>query len=552
MVHRGENRVIYPAPILTAQDIERAGRFGSPRHFADDEQMYELGKPAPGMILILSGSVEVCQGKGTGELVPFGVYRRGQFLADLDQLTKGGLARVNAQAMGEVEALVICSDRLRALMLAEADLGHRLMRTFIMRRAWLVAHGYGGPVLIGAPASVHLVRLQTFLTRNACPHHLLDPDDDPAAAAIVAHYSPAPHELPIVLFADGSVLRNPHESELAGRLGMIQKPQRPNPYDVAVVGCGPAGLATAVYAASEGLAVVVLDRSAFGGQASTSMRIENYLGFPEGVNGLGLMGRAYAQAQKFGAEILIPVPVNGLQWLPNEPFSLLLDSGERLRARTVVVATGARYRRPAIPNLSTFEGRGVSYWASPIEARICAGKEIIIVGGGNSAGQSAVFLSEHAAHVRIMVRGAGLAATMSRYLIDRIGETPNIEVLARTEIVALEGGPDGLERVRWREATTGAESSAPIGKVFVFVGADPATAWLGGCGVELDRSGFVITGAEAGRHPLESSVPGIFAVGDVRARSIKRVGAAIGEGAQVVASLHAFLSEGQDGPMKAA
>jgi thioredoxin reductase (NADPH) len=322
-------------------------------------------------------------------------------------------------------------------------------------------------------------------------------------------------------------------------------------YDVAIVGSGPAGLSTAVYAASEGLSVVVLDARAFGGQAGASARIENYFGFPTGISGQALAGRAFTQAQKFGAEMMIPVEAKALDCRRTDgAFGIEIDGGGRLRARSVVVASGARYRRPTIENLSTFEGRGVWYWASPIEAKIVVDQEVILVGGGNSAGQAAVFLSGHAAKVRVLIRGRGLAASMSRYLIDRIAAAPNIELMPQTEIVLLDGSPDaGLERVRWRNRQTGAEQEAAVRNVFLFVGADPATGWLEGCGVNLDRSGFVMTGPQLeGGHnravaALESSVPGVFAVGDVRAGSVKRVGGAIGEGAQVVASLHAYLAD---------
>jgi thioredoxin reductase (NADPH) len=322
-------------------------------------------------------------------------------------------------------------------------------------------------------------------------------------------------------------------------------------YDVAIVGSGPAGLATAVYAASEGLSAVVLDSKSYGGQAGASARIENYLGFPTGISGQALAGRAFVQAQKFGAEVMIPTEVKSIDCSRADgALALTLGDGGRLRARSLVVATGARYRRPAIESLETFEGRGVWYWASPIEARLCSGEDVMLVGGGNSAGQAAVFLSGHAAKVTILVRGDGLARSMSRYLVDRIAAAPNIEVMTQCEIVALSGSPEhGLQNVRWRNRRQGDETISAIRNVFLFAGADPATSWLGNCGVDLDPAGFVVTGArrcelaaEAAVNALESSVPGVFAVGDVRAGSIKRVGAAIGEGAQVVAALHSFLA----------
>jgi thioredoxin reductase (NADPH) len=313
---------------------------------------------------------------------------------------------------------------------------------------------------------------------------------------------------------------------------------------VAVVGAGPGGLATAVYAASEGLQVALLDCRAYGGQAGASARIENYLGFPTGISGQALAGRAFVQAQKFGAEPMIPLDVAALDCSrPDGAFELRSEAGEVVRARAVVVASGAAYRRPAIERLAEFESRGVWYWASPIEAKLCAGETVMLVGGGNSAGQAAVFLSGHAAKVKMLVRGEGLAASMSRYLIDRIEAAANIELITQAEVLALEGDPStGLERIRWRNRGPDEERTEAIGNLFLFVGADPATGWLDGCGVETDRAGFVVTGGE-GRNLLESSVAGVFAVGDVRSGSIKRVGAAIGEGAQVVAALHGYLAD---------
>ncbi len=346
------------------------------------------------------------------------------------------------------------------------------------------------------------------------------------------------------------MLSNPSETALARQLGMIGSPRGRSVYDVAVVGAGPAGLSTAVYATSEGLSVIVLDQRAFGGQAGASARIENYFGFPTGISGQILTARAFIQAQKFGAEMMIPAAVKTLDCKrANGTFTLDVDGGELIQARAVVVASGAKYRRPSIADLADFEGRGVWYWASPNEARLCSGEEVVLVGGGNSAGQGAVFLSAHAAKVRMMVRGPSLADSMSRYLIDRIGAASNIELMTETEIVAMSGAPNvGLEKIRWRHHRTGAETEAQIRNVFLFIGADPATEWLKGCGVMMDKAGFVITGGRLaeGESPLssalESSIAGVFAVGDVRSGSTKRVGSAIGEGAQVVAAIHGFLA----------
>jgi thioredoxin reductase (NADPH) len=537
-------------PTLTPQEIARIRPFGDIRTYRDGERLFETGKPGPGMFVILSGHVAITQHDGLGHVTPVIDEGPGQFLAETGQLS-GRVSLVDGHAEGDVETLLVPPERLRALLVAEADLGERIMRALILRRVNLIQAGAGGPVLIGPSNSSGVVRLQGFLTRNGIPHHLLDQATDHDAAELIARYSPSPADWPLVVIADGTVLRNPTESELARALGMIGGPARDKIYDVAIVGCGPAGLATAVYAASEGLSVVVLDARSFGGQAGASARIENYLGFPTGISGQALAGRAFSQAQKFGADIMIPIGVTALDCARADgAFALALDGGETLRAKSVVVASGARYRRPDIENLERFEGRGVWYWASPIEARLCAEQEIVLVGGGNSAGQAAVFLSGHARKVHMVIRGGGLGASMSRYLIERIEATPNIELMFNTEVVGLEGTEGiSLERVRWRSRLSGEESTADIRNLFLFVGADPATGWLGGCGVTVDRGGFVVTGAQSEQNqgrpvpPLETSVPGVFAVGDVRSGSVKRVGGAIGEGAQVVAALHGFLGD---------
>ncbi|WP_315764030.1 MULTISPECIES: FAD-dependent oxidoreductase [unclassified Bradyrhizobium] len=537
-------------PELTAQEIERLRGFGEVRRYRDGEQLFATGKPGPGMFVILSGHVAITQRDGLGRITPVIDQGPGQFLGEIAQLS-GRAALVDGHAEGDVEVILIPLERLRALLIAEAELGERIMRALILRRVNLIQGGAGGPVMIGPPQSAATARLQSFLTRNGLPHHLLDPASDDDAADLIARYSPRPSDLPLVVVADGSVLRNPSETELARAIGMIGGPRGEKVYDVAIVGCGPAGLATAVYGASEGLSVAVLDSRAFGGQAGASARIENYFGFPTGITGLALTARAFNQAQKFGAEIMIPVSVTSLDCQrQNGAFVLSLDCGDEVRARSVVVASGARYRRPDIDRLKEFEGRGVWYWASPIEARLCSGQEVALVGAGNSAGQAAVFLSGHVNKVRMIIRGGGLAASMSRYLIERIEATPNIELMFNTEIVALDGGADtGLERITWKSRLSAEQTTADIRNLFLFVGADPATGWLDGCGVTLDRGGFIVTGAQseqnAGRlvSSLETSVPGVYAVGDVRSGSVKRVGGAIGEGAQVVAALHGFLAD---------
>ncbi len=537
-------------PTLTPAEIERLRRFGSVRRYNDGDKLFEAGSVAPGMFIVLSGDVSITQRDGLGHVTPIITQGPGQFLAEVAQLSKG-VALVDGRAEGAVETLLIPTEGLRNLLIAEAEMGERIMRALILRRVALIEAAASGAVLIGSPNSGAVARLQNFLNRNGYPNHVLDPETDLEAGAIVQQYVTTPADLPLAVCPNGTVLRNPSESELARVLGMVNLADRSVLFDVAIIGSGPAGLATAVYGASEGLSMAVLDRRAFGGQAGASARIENYLGFPTGITGQALAGRAFVQAQKFGAEIMIPTEVKRLDCGRDDgTFALDLGGGETIRARAIVIASGARYRRLPLGNLHDFEGNGVWYWASPIEARLSANEHVVLVGGGNSAGQAAVFLAGFASKVTMMVRGNGLADTMSRYLIDRITSTPNIELHPHTEISALTGQPGiGLERVTWRNRKSGEETTADVRNVFLFIGADPATDWLKDCGVELDRGGFVITGQQCSQsqveNPLQSSIPGVFAVGDVRSGSVKRVGGAIGEGAQVVAALHRYLADTQ-------
>jgi thioredoxin reductase (NADPH) len=534
-------------PTFTPAEIGGMLRHGESRRYADGEKLLEVGKVAPGAYVVLSGHVRVCERDGLGRSTPIVDHGPGQFVGEVVQLS-GRASLVDAIAEGEVEALLLPPNGLRSLLVADAALGERIMRAMILRRVELLRGGAVGVTLIGPPASADMARLENFLSRNGYPFHALDPATDPAAKEAIARYADTAGGMPLAVCPDGSVLGNPSEQALARQIGM-SAPRRPDiVYDVAVIGAGPAGLSTAVYAASEGLSVAVVDARAYGGQAGASARIENYLGFPTGISGQALAARAFLQAQKFGAEIFIPASAKTLDCARIDgALSVDMDDGTRVRARALVIASGARYRRPQIADIGRFEGRGVWYWASPIEARLCAGEEVIVVGGGNSAGQGAVFLSGHASKVRMMVRGSGLAESMSRYLIDRIAATANIELMTETEVVALDGPPEGgVETVRWRDRRSGEETSAPIRNVFLFIGADPATEWLSSCGVEVDKAGFVVTGARCGEGapltPLQSSVPGVFAVGDVRSGSVKRVGGAIGEGAAVVAAIHGFLT----------
>jgi thioredoxin reductase (NADPH) len=538
-------------PVLSDADVARMRRFGTPQRHAQGDRLLTAGEPGPGLFVVLQGVVAVSQRDGMGHVTPIVQHGRGHFMGEVGALS-GKPSLVDGVALDAVEVLLLLPGQLRALIIAEADLGERLVRALILRRVALIEAGVSGPVLIGEPHGSDLLRLQNFLRRNGEPYHVVDARTDSDARALMEQSGAAPGE-PLVVCPDGSVLVNPSEEALARCIGMVDTVAHDELFDVAVVGAGPAGLSTAVYAASEGLRVVVLDCRSYGGQAGASARIENYLGFPTGISGQALAGRAYVQAQKFGADMLIPAEVQSLDCTrsgPERELAIRLTDGRRLRARTVVIASGARYRRPDVPRLQEFEGRGVWYWASSLEATLCARTEVALVGGGNSAGQAAVFLSQHAAKVHMLVRGPGLAASMSRYLIDRIEATPNIELKPHTALTALHGDMgSGLASVTWHDSRETAPTHALVRHLFLFVGADPEIGWLAGCPIEVDAHGFVRTGAAvsssgSGRStaPLESSIPGVFAVGDVRSGSVKRVGGAIGEEAAAVAQIHQHLA----------
>jgi thioredoxin reductase (NADPH) len=532
-------------PTLEALEIERVRRFGKMRAFASTEPLAQIGKVSAGLSIILSGEVDVTRQGASGQYAPIVTYGPGAFLGELAQLA-GRPALVNATARGAVEALIIPPDQLRSLLVAEAELGERIMRALILRRIGLMETGAGGPVIVGRADNGDVLRLQGFFRSNAHPYLKLDPDADPEAKALIERFHVDPGQLPIVLCPGGQLLRNPSERDVARCLGLVRPIDPKRVYDVAIVGAGPAGLATAVYAASEGLSVLVLDRRAFGGQAGASARIENYLGFPTGITGIALMARAYNQAQKFGAEMAIPDEVSALSAQTDSAgnFTLRLSNGEQVTTRSVVIASGARYRRPAVENLHAFEGTSVHYWATPLEGKLCANQEIALIGGGNSAGQAAVYLAGQTAKVWMLIRGADLGASMSRYLVNRIEGLSNIEVVTRAEVSGLEGHNGILAAVHWRVGTNGQEVRRPIRHLFLFIGAEPNTDWLTGSEVSLDPKGFVLTGEDAGsdRHALETNRRGIFAIGDVRSKSVKRVAAAVGEGAQVVAALHSYLA----------
>jgi thioredoxin reductase (NADPH) len=531
-------------PDLDPVEIGRVRRFGEVRSFAAGEALLTAGQIGPGLIVILAGRVDITQRNQSGGCDLIVSHGSGQFMGELAQMA-GRPALVDATAQEPVRALMIQPDRLRALFVAEADLGERIMRALILRRMGLLETHAGGPIIVGWAENGDVLRLESFLSRNGHPHQLLNPETDAEAKALIERFHVDPGQLPIVLCPGGQLLRNPSEDELARCVGLVGPIDPNRVYDVAVVGAGPAGLATAVYAASEGLSVLVLDCRSFGGQAGASARIENYLGFPTGITGIALMARAYNQARKFGAEMAIPDEVNGLSAADdNGRFVLQLQDGERVTTRSVVIASGARYRRLGVNNLDAFEASSVHYWASPLEAKLCAEQEVALVGAGNSAGQAAVYLAGQGVKVKMIVRGADLGATMSRYLVDRIESHANIEVVKGAAVSGLEGRDGFLEAVRWRHGA-GEELRQPLRHLFLFIGAEPNTDWLASSGIALDPKGFVLTGEDAGsdRHPLETTRRGIFAIGDVRAKSIKRVAAAVGEGAQVVAALHSFLAE---------
>jgi thioredoxin reductase (NADPH) len=429
---------------------------------------------------------------------------------------------------------------LRALLISSADIGELMMRAFILRRAALLEGDSVGSVILGEAGSVDTVRLRGLLSRNSYPHSLIDAEG-PEGKALVVRLGVQPTDLPILICPNGTVLRRPSDAEAGVGLGIVPDIKPGTQYDVIVVGAGPAGLATAVYAASEGLSVMVLDSRSFGGQAGASSRIENYLGFPTGISGQALTARAFIQSQKFGAQFAVPVSVVELDCSQPPLHRVALDNGVSIYGRTVVIASGARYRRPKIENLERLEGSGVSYWATPIEANLCGGRDIVLVGGGNSAGQAAVFLTAYARRVNLTVRSSGLDASMSRYLIDRIAATPNIELRVNTEVTGLSGAADGsLEYVEMTCRNGGAMFRVDAQHLFLFIGADPNTQWLDRR-IALDDKGFVTTGIGP-RRPLETSSLGVFAVGDVRSGSTKRVAAGVGEGAAAVAQIHSYLA----------
>src|SRR5437667_2154546 len=505
-----ETRYEQMFPTLGPAEVERLRRFGERRAYRAGERLVATGEISPGMFVVLTGEVAITQHNALGHDEAIVTHGPGSFIGELTQLS-GRPSLVDANATKPVEALVIPPRKLRDVLVAEAEMGERIMRALILRRVGLLQSGVGGPLIIGHSSDGTVRALAGFLARNGHPHHTLDPDSDSCAKTLLERFSVEPTTLPIVLCPNGRMLRNPSEVELARCIGLVRPIDPSNVYDVAIIGAGPAGLAAAVYAASEGLSVIVLDRRAFGGQAGASARIENYMGFPTGITGMALMARAYNQAEKFGAEMAIPDEVVRLRCRPageDARFELGLANDERVSARAVVIASGARYRRLDVANLAEFEASSVHYWVSPLEGKLCAGQEVALVGAGNSAGQAVVYLASQVAKVSLLVRGVDLNASMSRYLVDRINGLSNVEVITGARVTGLEGEGGMLEAIRWR-LKSGDEVRRPIRHVFLFIGAEPNTGWLAGSGVALDPKGFILTGADAGeRRPLETSREG--------------------------------------------
>ena len=540
-------------PVLMPAQAEMAARFasGPARDFAPGELVYDVGERHAPAWLVLKGTIESVRRDGLKHELPITTLEIGQFSGEVSQLAgRATLAAGRAGPQG-CTALPFDAPHLRALVIGSADLGEIVMRAFILRRVALIEDGNAGSIIVGRPGNAALVRLQGFLARNAYPYTVLDATDDAEGRAVVERFGIQPADLPLMICPNGTVLKHPSDAEAAACLGITPDLETDKVYDVAVVGAGPAGLATAVYAASEGLSVLVLDQRAFGGQAGASARIENYLGFPTGISGQALAGRAFNQAQKFGAELAIPLDVVRLHCETSEarsgaPMQLELADRRRVSARSVVVASGVRYRRPEIPNLAMLEGAGVSYWASPIEGKLCEGQEVALVGGGNSAGQAVVYLASKVKRLHLIVRGAGLESSMSRYLIDRIAALPNVELHTGTEVIDLEGDQiQGLRAATFCRRATGETLRHELRHLFLFIGADPNTSWLQCC-VTLDAKGFVVTGTDAASS-LQTSAAGVFAIGDVRAGSTKRVAAAVGEGAAVVSQIHGILARDAPG-----
>ena len=539
-------------PVLTEAQLERIRPLGRERVVARGDVLQRIGDQVDHVYVVLDARLEGASMQAAAEQSIAGLGP-GQFTGEVSLIAgRPGVARIFVTEPGRV--LEVHRSQLLALLQRDPDLSEILMRAFLLRRAEIIARGLGDVVIVGSGHSPDTLRIREFLTRNGHPHTYIDVDRDPGVQDLLDHLNVGPGAVPVVICRGKIVLRSPSNAALADCLGFNETMDQATVHDLVIAGAGPAGLAAAVYGASEGLDTLVLESYAPGGQAGSSSLIENYLGFPAGISGQELAARANTQAQKFGAQIAVARTAARLS-CAEKPYSLNLDGGTRVRARSIVIATGAQYRKPALDRLAEFENAGVYYAATPVEAQLCGGSDVVVIGGGNSAGQAAVFLSQRVPKVYMLVRSAGLAETMSKYLVQRIEQTKSIELRTHTEIVALQG-EGRLESVRWRNSKTGGEEEHPIGHIFVMAGAVPNTRWLDGCLV-LDESGFIKTGPDLTRDELlaaawplsrpplllEASRPGVFAVGDVRAGSIKRVASAVGEGSIAIALVHQALRE---------
>jgi thioredoxin reductase (NADPH) len=546
------SRVDQVFPTLTSEQIARVAAHGHVRRVQRGEVLLEPGDPNPRFFVVTAGHIEVVKPSDATE-EPVTIHRRGQFTGEVSMLSRRrGFVRMRAGEAGEV--IELDREQLLTLVQVDSELSEILMRAFILRRVEMIAHGFGDVVLVGSTHAPGTLRVKEFLTRNDHPYSYIDLDRDAGVQDLLDRFHVAVADVPVLICRGEVVLRNPTNEQIADCLGFNDAIDHTQVRDLVIVGAGPSGLAAAVYGASEGLDVLVLEANAPGGQAGLSSRIENYLGFPTGISGQELAARAYTQAQKFGAQLIIAKGARQLA-CDRKPYAIEIDDGPRVPARTVIIATGAEYRRPSLENLSQFEGAGVYYCATFVEAQVCRGDDVVVVGGGNSAGQAAVFLAQTAKRVHMLVRSNGLAESMSRYLIRRIEQSPAIVLRTCTNLVALEGS-DHLERVRWRDDESGSIETHHIKHVFVMTGAVPSTDWLQGC-VVLDAKGFIKTGPDlshddlaAAHWPLarppyllETSRPGVFAVGDVRGGNIKRVASAVGEGSIAVAFVHQVLHE---------
>jgi thioredoxin reductase (NADPH) len=535
-------------PVLTPEQIERVAALGRKRRIEEGEVLVEAGQEHYPFFVVISGELEIISSSALRDRL---VTKEGpgQFTGEVNMLTgRRGLATLRVCKAGEV--IEIPREKLLELVQTDGELGEIFMRAFVLRRVELIARGFGDVVVLGSVYTPGTLRVKEFLSRNGHPYTYLDLDRDAGVQELLDRFNVRPEDVPVVICRGQSVLRDPTNERIAECLGFNQSIDDSRIRDVVVIGAGPAGLAAALYAASEGLDVLVLESNSPGGQAAASSRIENYLGFPTGISGQELAGRAFTQAEKFGAELMVAKGAARLG-CERRPYAVEIENGGRVPARTVVIATGAEYRTLPIENLARFHGMGAYYGATPIESQLCRDEDVIVVGGGNSAGQAAMFLSQTVRRVLMLVRSERLAESMSRYLVRRIETNPSIEVHTRSEIVALEGDTH-LERVRWREGEE--EHEDKMRHVFIMTGAVPATHWLEGC-VVLDGNGFIKTGPDLSheelsgwplsRQPflLETSLPGVFAVGDVRSGNIKRVASAVGEGSIAIAFVHQVLHE---------